>query len=78
MYFMNEPRPPPPPVRVDSISGHETKPLPRVPDDKKKTNSKGKIKFLIFFWKLLFVFFLLNRLDKKRSIKINNISSNKF
>ncbi|UJR20558.1 hypothetical protein I4U23_023685 [Adineta vaga] len=52
MYFqmstMNEQRPPPPPVRIDSISGStsslETKPLPRLPDDdlnkKKKTNSK--------------------------------------
>jgi len=70
---MNEPRPPPPPVRVDSISGHETKPLPRLPDDKKKTNSKGKIKFLIIFEK-----YSSSRLDKKRSIKINNISSNKF
>jgi hypothetical protein len=45
---MNEHRPPPPPVRVDSISGLEAKPLPRLPDDelnkKKKTNSKGKIR----------------------------------
>ncbi|CAF0975684.1 unnamed protein product [Rotaria sordida] len=48
MYFqistINEQRPPPPPVRVDSISGLEMKPLPRRPDDelnkKKKTNSK--------------------------------------
>ena len=45
----DEHRPPPPPVRVDSISlgstsSLETKPLPRLPDDdlgkRKKTNSK--------------------------------------
>jgi len=55
MYFMNEPRPPPPPVRVDSISGHETKPLPRLPDDKKKTNSKGKIHSSFFFREFFFL-----------------------
>jgi hypothetical protein len=50
---MNEQRPPPPPVRIDSITGSrsslEMKPLPRLPEDdinkKKKTNSKGKINF---------------------------------
>jgi hypothetical protein len=41
---MNEQRPPPPPVRVASISGStsslETKPLPRLPDD--ELNKKKK------------------------------------
>lgn len=77
MYFMNEHRPPPPPVRVDSISGHETKPLPRLPDDelnkKKKTNSKGQLNSFNSC-----IISYQYRLDKKRSIEINNFTSNKF
>jgi hypothetical protein len=57
---MNEHRAPPPPVRVDSISGLETKPLPRLPDDesnkKKKTNSKGKIRDEFLFHENIFFF----------------------
>ena len=49
---MNEHRPPPPPIRIDSITSLETKPLPRTPDDelnkKKKTNSKGTMHCFFF------------------------------